>query len=80
MSDVGGGAGHGEASPAFLIGSHLHPAVHDKHPGLATLHRGAVCFGCDIPRVHAAVLRDWLDVGPEKALHLGFIPLRLLVR
>ena len=78
QENAGGGTDHGEAAPMFLIGSKLHPGIHEKHPSLATLHRGALIPGCDFRRVYATVLRDWLNIKPDKVLDAGFAPLRLI--
>jgi hypothetical protein len=62
----------------FLIGSQLRPGIHRKHPGLSTLHRGGLRFGCDLRRIYAEVLRRRLPVKPQRVLGPGFSPLRLI--
>ncbi len=76
--NAGGGTHHGEAAPMFLIGSKLRPGVHEKHPSLATLHRGALIPGCDFRRVYADILCRWLGMNLQKVLGPGFKPLRLI--
>ncbi|KPK75963.1 MAG: hypothetical protein AMS25_17855 [Gemmatimonas sp. SM23_52] len=78
QENAGGGTDHGEAAPMFLIGSKLHPGIHEKHPSLATLHRGALIPGCDFRRVYADILCRWLGMNPQKVLGPGFAPLRLI--
>lgn len=73
-----GGTDHGEAAPMMLIGSKLRPGVHEKHPDLATLHRGDLAFGVDFRRIYATILRDWLATKPEKIIGTGFQPMPLL--
>ena len=80
QENAGGGTDHGEAAPMFLIGSKLRPGIHEEHPSLATLHRGGLAFGCDFRRVYATVLRDWLNIKPDKVLDAGFAPLRLITK
>ncbi len=78
QENAGGGTDHGEAAPMFLIGSKLRPGIHEKHPSLATLHRGALIPGCDFRRVYADILCRWLGMNPQKVLGPGFTPLRLI--
>ena len=78
QENAGGGTNHGEAAPMFVIGSKLRPGVHEKHPSLATLHRGALIPGCDFRRVYADILCRWLGMNPQKVLGPGFTPLGLI--
>jgi len=75
--NASGGTDHGEAAPMFLFGSRLRPGLHGPHPDLTKLHRGDLAFGCDFRRVYAAVLRDWLDLKPDRVLKGNFQPLKL---
>ncbi len=76
--NAGGGTDHGEAAPIFLFGSGLRPGVHEKHPSLSKLHRGALISGCDFRRVYAEILCRWLGMNPQKVLGPGFTPLGLI--
>ncbi|MBK8914851.1 MAG: DUF1501 domain-containing protein [Phycisphaerales bacterium] len=78
QENASGGTDHGEAAPMFLFGSAVRPGVHEKHPSLASLHRGDLSYGVDFRRIYATVLRQWLKAQPEKVIGGGFQPMKLL--
>ncbi len=78
QENASGGTDHGEAAPLFLFGSKIRAGVHEEHPSLKNLHRGDLAFGVDFRRVYSAVLRDWLEMKPERVLGNAFPPLRLI--
>lgn len=78
QENASAGTDHGEAAPLFLFGAKVRAGVHEKHPSLTNLHRGDLQFGCDFRRVYSTVLRQWLDVPPDKVLGKGFQPLNVI--
>lgn len=72
------GTDHGAAAPVFLAGGGVQPGLHGAAPRLLDLEQGDLKMSLDFRCIYAAILRDWLDVEPERVLAGSFEPLPIL--
>jgi uncharacterized protein (DUF1501 family) len=72
------GTDHGTAGPMFLAGGGVRGGMFGDRPRLLDLDAGDLKMSVDFRRVYAAVLRDWLNIGPESVLAGDFAPLDVL--
>ena len=73
------GTDHGTAGPVFLAGSPVRGGLIGETPDLSDLVDGDLKTSLDFRRVYASLLRDWLDVAPDRICGGEFKPLDLFV-
>ncbi len=62
------GTDHGTAGPVFLAGSSVQPGLIGEPPSLTDLDDGDLKVQFDFRRIYASLLKNWLNVAPEKSL------------
>jgi uncharacterized protein (DUF1501 family) len=73
------GTDHGAAGPVLLAGTGVRAGLHGTMSDLDDRPDGDVHMSVDFRTVYAAVLRDWLGVKSDLALHGAFEPLPLVL-
>lgn len=74
--NASGGTDHGSAGPVFVMGKGIKGGLYGDHPSLTDLDNGNLRYTVDFRRIYAAILRDGMQIAPEKVLG-DFEPLPL---
>jgi len=72
------GTDHGTSGPVFLAGSSVQPGLIGEPPSLTDLEDGDLKVQFDFRRIYASLLKNWLNVAPEKSLVGEFEPMPLI--
>jgi uncharacterized protein (DUF1501 family) len=70
------GTDHGRGNNVFLMGGGLKKkGLLNAQPPLTNLKDGDIPFALDYRDIYSTVLRDWLEIAPEKVLGSAFKPM-----
>lgn len=70
------GTDHGRGNNVFLMGGGLKKrGFLNPQPPLTNLRDGDIPFALDYRDIYSTILKDWLDIAPEKVLGSAFKPL-----
>jgi len=74
------GTDHGTAGPVFLSGSSVQAGLIGEPPSLTDLEDGDLKTQFDFRRVYASLLKNWLNVSPQKVLAGQFEAMPLIAK
>ena len=73
------GTDHGTANNVYFIGGKLkNPGIFNEAPNLSNLDQGDLIYSVDFRKIYASVLKNWLNVDPDKILLEKFKPLDII--
>jgi len=73
------GTDHGTANNVYFIGGKLkNPGIFNEAPNLSKLVQGDLIYSVDFRKIYASILKNWLNVDPDKILLEKFKPLDII--
>lgn len=76
--NASGGTDHGTASPHFVFGGRVRGGLHGAMPSLTALENDNLVHRVDFRSVYSAVLRQWWDLDPARALGARVPPINIV--